>query len=86
LKKFLLEEATLSQETTGKNREQIALLSGAIVPVSGVWRPDHDNCGSVAELWLPKRARFPHCPCCGRAAQFMLVEEVGHISEDPDFQ
>lgn len=76
----------MSQETPGKNREEIALLSGATVPVSGVWRPDHDDCSSIAELWLPKLALFPHCPCCGQAAQFMLVEEIGHISEDPDFQ
>lgn len=76
----------MPQENPWKEPDQITLLSGAAVPVSGIWRPDHDGCASVAELWLPKNAFFPHCPCCGQIASFMLVEEVSHISEDPDFQ
>lgn len=82
----MFREATVSQEIPQKEPKQAMLLSGAAVPVSGVWRPDHDDCGSVAELWLPRQGLFPHCPCCGQAAQFMLVEAIGHISEDPDFQ
>ena len=76
----------MSQEIPSKEPDEIALLSGAIVPASGMWRPDHDDCGDVAELWLRKDAYFPHCPCCGQAASFVLVEEISHISEDPDFQ
>lgn len=76
----------MSQEIFSKEPDEIALLSGDIVPASGIWRPNHDNCGNVAELWLRKDAYFPHCPCCGLAASFVLVEEISHISEDPDFQ
>jgi hypothetical protein len=79
-------EIKLPQEKPSREPEQIALLSGAAVPVSGIWRPDHDNCANVAELWLRKNAFFPHCPCCGQAAGFILVEEIAHISDDPDFQ
>jgi len=82
----LIGENKVPQENPWKEPDQITLLSGAAVPVSGIWRPDHDGCASVAELWLPKNAFFPHCPCCGQIASFMLVEEVSHISEDPDFQ
>ena len=76
----------MSQKIPRKEPEPMTLLSGAGVPVSGVWRPNHDDCSSVAELWLPRQAIFPYCPCCGQAAQFSLVEAIGHISEDPDFQ
>jgi len=73
-------------KTHGEKSGQILTLSGATVPVSGVWRPDHDNCANLAELWLKKGAFFPHCACCGKPASFTLVEEITHISEDPDFQ
>lgn len=63
-----------------------ALFSGADVPVSGIWRPNHDDCVSIGEIWLRKDGMFPHCPCCGKAASFELSEEISHISEDPDFQ
>jgi hypothetical protein len=76
----------VSQEMSRENPGEIILLSGATVPVSGIWRPDHDDCADVGELWLRKGAFFPHCSCCGKAASFMLVEAISHISEDPDFR
>jgi hypothetical protein len=76
----------VSEEIPRENPEEIILLSGATVPVSGIWRPDHDDCADVAELWLRKDAFFPHCSCCGKAASFILIEEISHISEDPDFR
>lgn len=65
---------------------ELIRLSGSVVPVSGIWRPDHDDCGIVGEIWLRKNALFPHCPSCGKAANFILSEEIAHISEDPDFR
>jgi hypothetical protein len=76
----------VSQETHREKPDEIILLSGATVPLSGIWRPDHDDCAEVAELLLRKGAFFPHCSCCGKAASFMLAEEISHISEDPDFR
>jgi hypothetical protein len=79
------EESALAQANPEK-RPVEALFSGTVVPASGIWRPDHDDCGSITELWLRKDGMFPHCPCCGRAASFTLSEQIVHISEDPDFQ
>ncbi len=62
------------------------LQSGDSVPVSGVWRLDHDACRDKLELCLRKHELFPLCPSCGVSGCFRLLEEVQHISEDPDFQ
>lgn len=83
---FQVGETDLPHKTYEKKPGQILTLSGATVPVSGVWQPNHDDCANVAELWLKKGAFFPHCSCCGQFATFTLVEEITHISEDPDFQ
>jgi hypothetical protein len=69
-----------------KKSDQVAFLSGEMVPVSGIWRPDHTRCPSVGDVWLRKQTPFPPCPGCGLSAGFGLIEEVLHISEDPDFQ
>jgi len=76
----------VSQEMYREKPDEIILLSGATVPVSGIWRPEHDDCADVAELWLRKGSFFPHCSCCGQAASFRLVEQISHISEDADFR
>jgi hypothetical protein len=65
---------------------QIAFLSGEIVPISGIWRPDHDHSADNQDIWLRIQTPFPPCPMCGLAASFSLFEEIVHISEDPDFQ
>ncbi len=75
----------MADEKSSGNIQQIDFLSGEIVPVSGVWRLNHEDCGNYCELWLPKESFFPPCPTCGFAATFTLLEEVQHISEDPDF-
>jgi hypothetical protein len=65
----------------------IALLrSGHRVPVSGLWRLDHTPCSENEEMWFHKHEIFPVCSSCGCSGIFHLVEEVRHISEDPDFQ
>jgi hypothetical protein len=69
-----------------KKTDQVVFLSGEMVPVSGIWRPDHTRCPSVGDVWLRKQTPFPPCPGCGLSAGFGLIEEVLHISEDPDFQ
>jgi hypothetical protein len=61
-------------------------LSGEMVPVSGLWRPDHSQCPQIGDIWLRKQTFFPPCPACSSSAGFALVEEIMHISEDPDFQ
>jgi hypothetical protein len=77
-------DINVSQEKIS-NVQPIAFASGEIVPVSGVWRSTHERCQNVPELWFRKDDHFPPCPKCGRAASFLLVEEVQHISEDADF-
>ena len=59
--------------------------TGETVPVSGVWHPEHDECTNAPNLWLLKQTSFPYCPRCAQATNFFLLEEVQHISEDPDF-
>ena len=83
---FLVGEADVPHKISGEKPGQTMLHSGASVPVSGVWRLNHDDCEALGELWLGKGSFFPHCSFCGRPASFVLIEEVGHISEDPDFQ
>jgi hypothetical protein len=78
-------EVNVSQEKTGSNLNQIAFRSGESVPVSGVWRPAHQGCNHAPELWIHKQDAFPPCPNCGASANFTLLEEVKHISEDSDF-
>jgi len=65
--------------------ERVPFLSGELVPISGIWRPDHSRCPNAGEIWLRKQTQFPPCPGCGAAARFALTEEIRHISEDPDF-
>jgi|ERR1700730_18027373 len=69
-----------------KQSEQVPFLSREMVPVSGIWRPDHSCCPNSEEIWLRKQTLFPPCPGCGAPAHFALIEEIGHISEDPDFK
>jgi hypothetical protein len=64
---------------------KVPFLSGEMVPVSGIWRPDHIRC-PTGDIWLRKQTSFPPCPGCSSSAGFALIEEVMHISEDPDFQ
>ncbi len=59
--------------------------TGEPVPVSGVWRPHHEQCSNAPNLWLRKQTSFPYCPRCALSTNFILIEEVQHISEDPDF-
>ena len=80
-------------ENSKKRLSEVAFQSGEMVPISGIWRPDHDHTdGAKAqgtrreELWLPAHTPFPSCPGCGSPAAFVLLEEILHISEDPDFQ
>jgi hypothetical protein len=61
------------------------LESGGIVPISGIYRLDHENC-STRDFWLRKGERFPVCPHCIRGTAFLLQQAVEHISEDPDFE
>ncbi|MGB9121045.1 MAG: hypothetical protein WCE73_10530 [Candidatus Angelobacter sp.] len=65
---------------------KVPFLSGEMVPVSGIWRPDHTRCPNSGDIWLRKQTPFPPCPGCSSSAGFALIEEVQHISEDPDFQ
>jgi hypothetical protein len=64
----------------------VPFLSGEMVPVSGIWRPDHSRCPNTGDIWLRKQTPFPPCSGCGSSAGFALIEEILHISEDPDFQ
>ncbi|HZD93936.1 MAG TPA: hypothetical protein VE133_06755, partial [Candidatus Sulfotelmatobacter sp.] len=59
--------------------------SGETVPVSGVWRPEHESCAKAPEIWVRKDNLFPPCQLCGSFTNFTLIEEVQHISEDSDF-
>jgi len=65
---------------------KVPFLSGEMVQISGLWRPDHSRCPQVGDIWLRKQTSFPPCPGCSSSAGFALVEEIMHISEDPDFQ
>ena len=75
----------MSQEMR-KQPGQLAFFSGETVPVSGLWRTEHEDCPDAPDLWLRREVLFPPCPGCGSATSFSLTEEVQHISEDPDFQ
>jgi hypothetical protein len=74
----------LSQEKTIKSFV-LALESGRITPVSGVYRCEHNGC-SEKVIWIRREEVLPPCPLCGEKARFMLQERVQHISEDPDFK
>jgi hypothetical protein len=76
----------VAQEKTAKQSGQLVLGSGETVPVSGLWRSDHEGCPDAPDLWLRRQSQFPRCPSCGLTTSFSLMEEVPHISEDPDFQ
>jgi hypothetical protein len=79
-------ETILPPQRSKKQSGQVSFLSGEIVPVSGIWRPDHSHCSGSGEIWLRKQTPFPPCSGCGSSAGFALIEEIRHISEDPDFQ
>jgi hypothetical protein len=81
-----MEKIILPPQESSKKSGQVPFLSGEMVPVSGIWRPDHTRCLNSGDIWLRKQTLFPPCPGCSSAAGFALIEEVLHISEDPDFQ
>ena len=82
---FLPWRSAVSQEQRNQ-ADRLAFMSGEAVPISGMWRSEHDGCFDPPDLWLYRSAPFPSCPRCGAKASFVLMEEVRHISEDPDFQ
>ena len=67
------------------SREPEVFQTGQLATTSGVYRSDHPDCSSAQETWIRRGHKFPLCGHCGREAKFHLAEEVGHISEDPDF-
>jgi hypothetical protein len=79
-------EIILPSQRSKKKSGQSPFLSGEMVPISGIWRPDHSRCSNTGDIWLRKQTPFPPCPGCGSSAGFGLIEEILHISEDPDFQ
>src|SRR5436305_15094514 len=83
---FLMEKIILPSQESTKKSGQVPFLSGEMVPVSGIWRPDHARCPNSGDIWLRKQTPFPPCPGCSSSAGFTLIEEILHISEDPDFQ
>jgi hypothetical protein len=76
----------VSENKQLKKPGEAVYLSGASVPASGMWRADHKDCVNALDLWLQKQSFFPPCPACGLPTGFYLLEEIQHISEDPDFQ
>jgi hypothetical protein len=76
----------VTQNRTGSEAQQLAFRSGEAVPLSGVWRAEHQACENIAEFWIRKDDLFPLCQQCGLETGFTLLEEVQHISEDSDFR
>jgi hypothetical protein len=83
---FILENKIVPSPKSKKPPGQVPFLSGEMVPISGIWRPDHSLCLNAQDIWLRKQTPFPPCSGCGAPSHFTLIEEVLHISEDPDFQ
>ena len=81
-----MEKIILPPQESKQKAGQVSFLSGETGPVSGIWRPDHVRCPNSGDLWLRKQTSFPPCQGCSSSAGFALIEEVLHISEDPDFQ
>jgi hypothetical protein len=81
-----MEKIILPPRESKQKSGQVSFLSGETVPVSGIWRPDHKRCPDSGDIWLRKQTSFPPCQGCSSSAAFALIEEVLHISEDPDFQ
>lgn len=67
-----------------KKEGQQHVSSGARAPVSGLYRSGHVDCAEE-EFWIAQAQRLPLCSKCGRAADFLLVQQVDHISRDSDF-
>jgi hypothetical protein len=65
-------------------RELEKIQSGGVAPVSGLYRSDHSH-EPQQEFWISKGGRLPFCPVCGKQAEFILEQEVEHISRDADF-
>ena len=76
----------MAQNNQAKLSGQLVFLSGESVPISGMWRSDHEACVDPPDLWLRKLMSFPPCARCGLDTSYFLLEEVLHISEDVDFQ
>jgi hypothetical protein len=81
-----MEKIILPPKESRKKTGPVPFLSGEMVPVSGIWRPDHTRCPNSGDIWLRKQTPFPPCFGCSSSTGFALIEEVQHISEDPDFQ
>src|SRR5258708_11108241 len=81
---FHMEKIILPSQESRKKSGKVSFLSGEMVPVSGIWRPDHTLCPSSGDIWLRKQTPFPPCPGCTSPAAFALIEQVLRISDDPD--
>ncbi len=64
--------------------KQVQFETGDMANVSAIYRSVHVAC-EPARLWLRSGERFPVCSCCGKNATYILIQEVQHVYEDPDF-
>ena len=76
----------MGQNNPAKQPIQLTFFSGEAVPISGMWRSEHEGCIDPPDLWLRNSTPFPPCPRCGRDTTYILLEEIVHISEDTDFK
>lgn len=70
-----------SLKNTGEN-----LKTGETTRRSGLYRLLHDSHAVEKEIFIRKGTTLPACHDCGKPVTFILVKEVEHIDEDPDFQ
>ena len=73
------------KESSHTDAAQI-LRSGEITRHSGLYRLQHDSHAVEKEIFIRKGTTLPACHDCGNPLTFLLVREVEHIDEDPDFQ
>lgn len=72
----------------GSNSEEThqVFASGEVVLHSGLYKLRHDSHNVEKEIFIRKGTSLPACNDCGKPVSFILVREVEHIDEDPDFQ
>lgn len=68
-----------------RQKKQTQFETGDLAQISAIYRSVHAVC-EPTHLWLKAGDRFPVCSCCGENTTYLTVQEIQHVSEDPDFK
>jgi hypothetical protein len=69
-----------------RQKKNASQNSGEKALMPGIYAIEHSGHMREKQVFIPEGTCLPACPACGGSMKFHLVEQVDHISHDPDFR